>query len=72
MACPLGIQYENAYYHLTCRGNARQEIFEKDEEYSVFLDLLNQWKIGEMMGLDYSSVSVGRKRLHNTSRRGGP
>ncbi len=41
MARPLRIQYENAYYHVTCRGNARQEIFANDQDRSAFLDLLN-------------------------------
>ena len=42
MARPLRIQFENAYYHVTCRGNARQEIFSKDADYSRFLDLLER------------------------------
>jgi putative transposase len=42
MARPLRIQYANAYYHVTCRGNARQEIFGKDADRSGFLDLLNR------------------------------
>ena len=42
MARPLRIQYENAYYHVTCRGNARQEIFVQDEDRPAFLDLLNR------------------------------
>jgi len=40
MARPLRIQYENAYYHVTCRGNARQEIYADDRDRSVFLKLL--------------------------------
>jgi REP element-mobilizing transposase RayT len=42
MARPLRIQYENAYYHVTCRGNARQGIFGNDQDRSAFLDLLNR------------------------------
>ena len=42
MARPLRIQYENAYYHVTCRGNARQGIFVNDQDRSAFLDLLNR------------------------------
>ena len=42
MARPLRIQYENAYYHVTCRGNARQPIFSSDTDRSVFLDLLGR------------------------------
>ena len=42
MARPLRIQFENAYYHVTCRGNARQEIFLNDSDRSAFVDLLER------------------------------
>lgn len=42
MARPLRIQFENAYYHVTCRGNARQEIFRDDEDRESFLKLLGR------------------------------
>ncbi|MGQ9696206.1 MAG: transposase, partial [Thermodesulfobacteriota bacterium] len=42
MARPLRIQYENAYYHVTCRGNSGQEIFATDDDRSKFLDLLER------------------------------
>ena len=42
MARPLRIQFENAYYHVTCRGNARQNIFSSDTDRKVFLDLLGR------------------------------
>ena len=42
MARPLRIQFENAYYHVTCRGNARQSIFSSDADRSAFLDLLGR------------------------------
>jgi REP element-mobilizing transposase RayT len=42
MARPLRIQFENAYYHVTCRGNARQEIFLDDSDRSAFIDLLER------------------------------
>ena len=42
MARPLRIQFENAYYHLTCRGNARQKIFFNDYDRKYFLDLLKR------------------------------
>jgi len=40
MARPLRIQYENAYYHVTCRGNAREDIFGDDADRNAFLELL--------------------------------
>ncbi len=42
MARPLRIQFPDAYYHVTCRGNARQEIFAGDRDRIAFLSLLNQ------------------------------
>jgi len=42
MARPLRIQFENAYYHVTCRGNSGQEIFSNDADRSTFLDLLGR------------------------------
>jgi putative transposase len=40
MARPLRIQYPNAHYHVTCRGNAREAIFVTRKDYTTFLDLL--------------------------------
>ncbi len=40
MARPLRIQYQNAYYHTTCRGNAREIIFLDDQDRKTFLTLL--------------------------------
>jgi len=42
MARPLRIQFENAYYHVTCRGNSGQEIFSYDADRLTFLDLLER------------------------------
>jgi REP element-mobilizing transposase RayT len=40
MARPLRIQYENACYHVTCKGNGRQQIFLADVDRTKFLELL--------------------------------
>ena len=40
MARPLRIQFPNAHYHMTCRGDARQEIVKSDGDSTVFLQLL--------------------------------
>ncbi|MCX5817527.1 MAG: transposase [Proteobacteria bacterium] len=40
MARPLRIQFENAYYHVTCRGNAGEPIFSEDYDRRKFLLLL--------------------------------
>ena len=40
MARPLRIEYPGAIYHITSRGNARERIYLKDEDYNRFLDCL--------------------------------
>lgn len=40
MARPLRIDYPDAYYHVTCRGNERKNIFRDDQDRSVFLERL--------------------------------
>lgn len=40
MARPLRIEYEGAVYHVTSRGNARQDIFVDDEDRYAFLEVL--------------------------------
>ncbi len=42
MARPLRIQYPGAVYHVTCRGNERQDIFRDDEDRKRFLQILIQ------------------------------
>ena len=41
MARPLRIEYEGAVYHVTSRGNARQNIFHVDSDREVFLEVLS-------------------------------
>lgn len=40
MARPLRIEYEGALYHITSRGNAKEDIFSDDEDRNIFLDIL--------------------------------
>ena len=40
MARQLRIQYKDAYYHITSRGNDRQNIFRDDQDYIIFLNKL--------------------------------
>ncbi len=42
MARPLRIEYENAFYHITSRGNERKEIFSDDKDRKSFLEYLKQ------------------------------
>ncbi|WP_049721654.1 transposase [Gilvimarinus polysaccharolyticus] len=40
MARPLRIEFSGALYHVTSRGNARQNIFLGDDDFECFLRLL--------------------------------
>ena len=42
MARPLRIEYPGAYYHVMNRGNARNNIFLIDDDYGMFLALLDE------------------------------
>ncbi|MDX8389246.1 MAG: transposase [Mariprofundaceae bacterium] len=40
MSRPLRIEYEGAVYHVTSRGNAREDIYLMDDDREMFLDVL--------------------------------
>ena len=40
MARPIRIEYEGGFYHVTSRGNVRQDIFVDNEDYRTFLTIL--------------------------------
>jgi REP element-mobilizing transposase RayT len=40
MTRPLRIQYADAFYHVTCRGNERREIFRDKEDRDVYFKML--------------------------------
>ena len=42
MARPLRIEFPGALYHVTARGNARQDIFLDARDSQRFLDLLDE------------------------------
>ena len=42
MARPLRIEYPGAVYHVTSRGNARNNIYENDQDRKAFLNLLSE------------------------------
>ena len=42
MSRPLRIEYPNAVYHITCRGNERQIIFKDNADRRKFLQFLIQ------------------------------
>ena len=41
MARPLRLEFSGAIYHITSRGNRREDIFENDSDRTRFLTLLN-------------------------------
>jgi putative transposase len=42
MPRPLRIEFPNALYHVTARGDRREDIFEDDKDRNVFLETLEQ------------------------------
>jgi putative transposase len=42
MARPLRIEFKGALYHIISRGNERRDIFLGDDDYEVFLDVLEE------------------------------
>jgi REP element-mobilizing transposase RayT len=52
MARPLRIDYPHAFYHVTCRGNERREIFRDDSDRETFLQKLQ------------TSLEIYQVRLH--------
>ena len=42
MARPLRIQYPGAVYHITCRGNAKTDIYKDDKDRNSFLEILSE------------------------------
>ena len=42
MCRPLRLEFAGALYHVTARGNAREDIFRDDEDRATFLDLLGR------------------------------
>ena len=42
MTRPLRIEYPDAVYHITSRGNGRQDIFHDEQDYRKFLELLGK------------------------------
>jgi putative transposase len=58
MARPLRINYAGAFYHVTCRGNERKNIFGDDRDRSMFLEKLK------------TSIGIYKARLHAYEGRG--
>ena len=42
MARPLRVEFDGALYHVTSRGNAREDIFDEDGDRKAFLEILGE------------------------------
>ena len=42
MATPLRLEFSNALYHMTSRGDRREDIYEDDEDRITFLSILGK------------------------------
>jgi hypothetical protein len=42
MTRPIRIEFSGAFYHVTSRGDRRENIYEDDEDRVHFLDILNR------------------------------
>lgn len=58
MSRPLRIEFPDALYHVTARGDRREDIFEDDEDRRVFLDTFSQ-VVTQFNGLCYASRLMG-------------
>lgn len=62
MARPLRILFENAFYHVTCRGDERQDIFLGDRDRRQFILLLE--RSSEIYGVSVAAFVLMRDHFH--------
>ena len=62
MARPWRIQFEDAVYHVSCRGNARQDIFADDSDRGYLLFLLG--RAAERFGLEFFGFCLMPNHYH--------
>jgi len=78
MARPLRVDFDRALYHVTSRGNARENIFEEDGDRKAFLEILGKdarivqavhrygyslREVADFLDLHYATVSRLANRL---------
>jgi len=67
MVRPLRISFENAFYHLTARGNRRDKIFYANRDREVFLNRLKEKKCHRDSSFDNNKykteVKINRGQL---------
>lgn len=62
MVRPLRIEYPDALYHVTCRGNERKAIFKDDKDRKSFLDVLSQSR--EIYNVEVFSYVLMKNHFH--------
>jgi REP element-mobilizing transposase RayT len=62
MARPLRIEYPGAWYHVTCRGNEKREIFADDHDREKFLEILAGSK--KLYGIEVHGYVLMRNHFH--------
>ena len=53
MVLPLRMEFDGALYHVTSRGNAREDTFDDDADGKVFLVIL----VANYLDLHYATIS---------------
>jgi REP element-mobilizing transposase RayT len=62
MARPLRIDYPDIYYHVLSRGNEQRPIFKSDNDYEMFLELLE--KTGKKFHLEIHAYVLMKNHYH--------
>lgn len=62
MSRPLRIEYTGAWYHVMNRGRRREDIFEDDGDYRLFLDVLRD--TAKMWNLNVSAYCLMSNHYH--------
>jgi hypothetical protein len=66
MARPLRIEFKGALYHIIARGNEHRDIFLEDDNYEIFLGILEEMSKPSEMRRKYSLISsMIRGRPHS-------
>ena len=75
MARPLRVEFAGGLYHVTSRGNARQDVYADNHDRATFLSLVDRirtrydWYIHTYLFNEQSLPSVNRNRYANLLQR---
>ena len=72
MARPLRVESDGAIYHVTSRGNAREDMFDEDGDRRVFLEILGM-VVNRFNWLchAYADGKIAYESTHQHNRRKG-